>query len=272
MQILSIIPFWIEEGCDYMLKKISHLAGAAIILLGSWQLLVSLGRWNEALFPSPWRVAAGFYELAADGVLWQDIASSLARFAVGYLSSVLIAIVAGLILGWYQKVWAFLNPLAQVLRPVSPMAWLPFIVLFFGIGEMPALVIIFIAAFFPVLLATISAIQEIDPVYLKVAQSFDVGQPQVLTRIVLPAVFPSIATGLHLALGTAWVFLVAGEMVGAQTGLGFLIIDARNNLRADFLVAAIITIGVLGLCLDSLVKLLEHWIYQRWGIRKGAVS
>ena len=174
----------------------------------------------------------------------------------------------GLVLGWYKKIWNYLNPVAQVLRPVSPVAWLPFIVLFFGIGEMPALVIIFIAAFFPVLLATVAAVQGMEPVYLKVAKNFGIGQPQILGKIVFPAVFPRIATGLHLALGTAWVFLVAGEMAGAQSGLGFLIIDARNNLRADWLMAAILTIGVLGLVLDGIVSYLEGQIYRRWGLTR----
>ena len=173
----------------------------------------------------------------------------------------------GLVLGWYRGVWAYLNPIAQVLRPISPMAWLPFIVLIFGIGEMPALVIIFIAAFFPVLLATVAAVHDIAPVYLKVAQNFGIRQPALLAKIVFPAVFPRIATGLHLALGTAWVFLVAGEMVGAQSGLGFLIIDARNNLRADLLMAAIITIGALGLLLDGGVTLVERAVSRRFGSR-----
>ena len=172
----------------------------------------------------------------------------------------------GLVLGWYSRIWAYLSPIAQVLRPVSPVAWLPFIVLFFGIGEAPAIAIIFLAAFFPVLLSTVAAVQKIEPVYLRVAQNFGIGQPHLFTKILLPAVFPQVATGLHLALGTAWVFLVAGEMVGAQSGLGFLIIDARNNLRADLLMAAILVIGVLGLALDSAMGLVERRLYRRWGM------
>lgn len=248
-------------------KNTRHLLGAFLLVMLFWQALLSAGGYNEALFPSPLATLNGFYELIADGVLLQDIGASLTRFAIGYLSSIVLAMVLGLVLGWYRGIWAYLNPIAQVLRPISPMAWLPFIVLFFGIGEMPALVIIFIAAFFPVLLATVSAVRDIDPVYLKVAQNFGIQQPEVLVKIVFPAVFPRIATGLHLALGTAWVFLVAGEMVGAQSGLGFLIIDARNNLRADLLMAAIITIGILGLLLDSGVTMVERAIGRRFGSR-----
>ncbi len=250
------------------LKQGQHIIGALIVVLIVWQGMVLFGGWNQALFPSPWQTIKGFEELLADGTLQRDIFDSLRRFFIGYISSVIIAMALGLVLGWYQKVWAYLNPIAQVLRPVSPTAWLPFIVLFFGIGEMPALVIIFIAAFFPVLLSTVSAVATIEPVYLKVAQNFGIRQPQLLTKIILPAIFPRIANGIHLALGTAWVFLVAGEMVGAQSGLGFLIMDARNNLRADMLIAAIITIGVLGLILDTIVKMLESRIYKIWGIHE----
>lgn len=251
----------------HLRKNTRTIAGAFLLVLLFWQALLSLGGFNEPLFPSPLATLKGFGELLADGVLLQDIGASLYRFAVGYLSSVLLAMLLGLVLGWYRGIWAYLNPIAQVLRPISPMAWLPFIVLFFGIGEMPALFIIFIAAFFPVLLATVAAVHDIEPVYLKVAQNFGIRQPALLAKIVFPAVFPRIATGLHLALGTAWVFLVAGEMVGAQSGLGFLIIDARNNLRADLLMAAIITIGVLGLLLDSGVSLVERAVNRRFGSR-----
>lgn len=251
------------------MKNVRHLIGAAAVTLLFWQAICAFSGWHEALFPSPLAAFLGFVELLKDGVLFEDVAASLVRFAVGYLASVLLALAAGLILGWYSKVWAYLNPIAQVLRPVSPVAWLPFIVLFFGIGEAPAIVIIFLAAFFPVLLATVAAVQKLDPVYLKVAQNFGIKEPAVFTKIILPAIFPQIATGLHLALGTAWVFLVAGEMVGAQSGLGFLIIDARNNLRADLLMAAILTIGLLGLLLDSAMSLAERQLYRAWGIRGG---
>lgn len=251
------------------MKNVRHLIGAAAVTLLFWQAICAFSGWHEALFPSPLAAFLGFVELIKDGVLFEDVAASLVRFAVGYLASVLLALAAGLILGWYSKVWAYLNPIAQVLRPVSPVAWLPFIVLFFGIGEAPAIVIIFLAAFFPVLLATVAAVQKLDPVYLKVAQNFGIKEPAVFTKIILPAIFPQIATGLHLALGTAWVFLVAGEMVGAQSGLGFLIIDTRNNLRADLLMAAILTIGLLGLLLDSAMNLAERQLYRAWGIRGG---
>lgn len=248
------------------MKKIINVIGGFVILIVVWQLILKIGNYNEALFPSPMGVVKGFIELVSTGVLVKDIHDSMIRFAIGYFLAVISAIILGLILGWFRNVWGFINPIVQVLRPISPTAWLPFIVLIFGIGDLPAIVIIFIAAFFPVLLSTVSAVASVDETYLKVAKNFGIKQPQVLTKIILPAAFPNIATGLHLALGTAWIFLVSGEMVGAQSGLGYLIIDARNNLRSDMLMAGMVVIGVLGLVLDGLIRLLEKWISNKWGI------
>jgi NitT/TauT family transport system permease protein len=248
------------------MKKIINIIGGFTILLIIWQLIFTFGNYSEALFPSPKGVVKAFIELVSVGTLFEDISDSIIRFVIGYSISVILGITLGLILGWFRNIWGFINPIVQLLRPISPMAWLPFIVLWFGIGELPAIAIIFVSAFFPILLSTVSAVGSVDQTYLKVAKNFGIKQPHVLIKIILPSAFPNIATGLHLALGTAWVFLVAGEMVGAQSGLGFLIIDARNNLRSDMLMAAMVTIGVLGLFLDSLIRLLEKWISNRWGI------
>lgn len=148
------------------------------------------------------------------------------RFLAGYISSVVAAVFLGLVLGRLPGIFQYVNPAVQLLRPISPTAWMPFIVLLFGIGDVLAVVIIFIAAFFPVLLSTVAAVGNIDSIYLKVSQNFGIRQPALMWKVIFPAAFPQIANGIHLALGTAWIFLVAGEMVGAQSGLGYQIIDA----------------------------------------------
>ena len=204
-------------------------------------------------------------EMIKNGTLLENIKTSMLRFAAGYISSVVIAVLLGLILGRLPKIFQYVNPAVQLLRPISPTAWMPFIVLLFGIGDVPAIVIIFIAAFFPVLLSTVSAVGSIDPIYLKVSRNFGIKQPSLTWKVIFPAAFPQIANGIHLALGTAWIFLVAGEMVGAQSGLGYQIIDARNNIRADILLATIVVIGVIGILLDGLLKLAEKFILRSWG-------
>lgn len=249
-----------------LLKKAAITVASLSLLLGAWELVVLTGRFAPSLLPSPAKVLAGISELIHDGSLFTHLSVSLARFAAGYLSAAISGITLGLLFGCYQRVWSFVDPIVQVLRPVSPIAWFPFIVLWFGIGDVPAVIIIFIAAFYPIVLSTISGVRKVDAIYLKVADNFNIRQPKLLFKIILPAAFPFIANGLHVALGSAWVFLVAGEMVGAQSGLGYLIIDARNSLRSDLVLAGIIFIGVSGLLLDRLIRLLERGIEKQWGV------
>lgn len=248
------------------IKKAGTVVVSLTLLALIWQMVVLTGRYESSLLPSPFKVLEGIGELISDGTLATHFQVSLLRFLTGYLTASVAGIVLGLILGYYGKVWAFIDPVVQVLRPVSPIAWFPFIVLWFGIGDLPAVVIIFIAAFYPVLLSTISGVRKVDPMYLKVAQNFGIKQPHLLTKIIFPAAFPLIINGLYMALGSAWVFLVAGEMVGAQSGLGYLIIDARNSIRPDLVLAGIICIGVTGLLLDKTIRLLERRVQKQWGM------
>lgn len=250
------------------MKKILSLKNVIVslaILILIWQILFSVSSYNKALFPSPKMAFDALLEMIENGRLFENIKTSMYRFVVGYSSSVVVAVVLGLILGRIPKVFQYVNPALQLLRPISPTAWMPFIVLLFGIGDVPAIVIIFIAAFFPVLLSTVSAVGNIDPIYLKVSKNFGIKQPALTWKVIFPAAFPQIANGIHLALGTAWIFLVAGEMVGAQSGLGYQIIDARNNIRADILLATILVIGVIGILLDSILKLIEKAVMSSWG-------
>jgi len=248
------------------LRKIINAIIGLLLLLGIWQGLVLSGKYDKSLMPAPLDVLFGISELIVSGVFLNHISVSLLRFAIGYFFAAVLGIILGLIFGWFYKLWELFDPIVQVLRPISPIAWFPIIVLWFGIGELPAIVIIFIAAFYPILLSTVASVRKIDQVCLKVAKNFGIKQPHILTKIVFPAAFPHIATGLHIAIGSAWVFLVAGEMVGVQNGLGFLIVDARNNLRTDLVLSGIILIGILGLILDKLIKIMEKWIGTKWGI------
>lgn len=261
-----------------MRKKAGYALISFAVLLAVWELAVLLGDFPKALFPAPLSVWEAFWELCKEGLpgstsqtaLGGHILVSLKRFGIGYSSSVVSAVILGLILGWFPKLFAFVNPIIQILRPIAPVAWLPFIVLWFGIGDAPAIAIIFLAGFFPVLLSTAAAVGNMELVYRKVALNFGLSQLQTLRKVVFPAIFPQIMNSLHLALGTAWIFLVSGEMVGAQSGLGFLIIDTKNCLRSDSLLATMITIGVIGFGLDIAVKGAEHVVAKRWGIGTAA--
>lgn len=211
-------------------------------------------------------VYEGMTELALSGMLWDHIQVSLLRFTISYGVAVLLAVPLGIILGWYLRLWQACNALIEILRPISPMAWFPLAVLWFGVGDAPAVFIIFLAAFFPILLSTVRAVRKVDPTYLKVARNFGANQYAVFTKIVLPAAFPYIMTGLHIAVGTAWIHLVAGEMLGAQSGLGYLIVDSRNFLRTDWIIGGMITVGLLGLAINWIMSWMERKISTRWGL------
>lgn len=253
------------------MKQIKHGIITFLIAGVLWQALITLFQINPALFPSPGGVGKAFTELVTVGLkgstsglpLISHISISLIRFFIGYLAAAAVGISLGLVLGSFPTLFAYVNPLFQLLRPVAPVAWMPFIVLWFGIGNIPAIVIIFIAGFFPIVLSTASAIQNLDPIYHKVALNFGMKKGTYMIKIALPAAMTQIITSLRLALGTSWIFLVSGEMVGAQSGLGFLVMDSKNCLRPDALMAVILVIGVIGLLLDTLIRLIEGEIVCR---------
>ncbi len=239
------------------------LAGLLFLLL--WEL-VARAYANDYLLPGPFRVLLGLIEVWRSGLLFEHIAVSLFRFGTAYLLAVLLAVPLGLVLGWFARLHRALDPLIQILRPISPVAWFPLAVLWFKIGDLPAIFIIFIASFFPILLSTIAAVRSVDATYIKVALNFGSSQWSLLHKVVVPAAFPYITVGLHIALGVGWIHLVAGEMLGAQSGLGYFILDARNFLRTDLVIVGMLLVGALGLLLDRLMVAAEKRVRRRWGI------
>lgn len=246
-------------------KKLSPIVIGFAVLIIIWQVATMVSKQPAALFPPPLTVAKTLWGMIADGSIFDHIKISLIRFFLGYLTAVIVAIILGLLLGLQRKLWAVVDPVVQFLRPISPIAWSPFIVLWFGIGDIPAIVIIFIAAFFPVLLSTVAAVRRVDKTYLRIAANLELTKDQTLQKIIFPAAFPSIVSGLHMALGTAWIFLVAGEMIGTQSGLGFLIVDARNALNLDTVMACIVVIGLIGVMLDRGIHYFEAKVVKIWG-------
>jgi len=246
------------------LNKLLLPASSLVTFTLLWQLAAR--RYPPEQFPAPTDVLLALKELADNGVLWGHVTISLARFSGAYLLAVVVAIPLGLFLGRFTRCHAAIDPLLQVLRPISPIAWFPLAVLWFGIGNAPAVFIIFLAAFYPVLLTTISAVRAVPAVYLKVAANFGTRPGMTFLRVIVPAAFPGIMVGLHIAVGTAWIHLVAGEMLGAQSGLGFMIVDARNFLRTDQIMAGMLLVGILGLVIYKAMKAAERCIGRRWGI------
>jgi len=253
------------------LRKLLPFAGIAVLLV-LWQLVAASGIYTEDQLPGPLVVLRAGRETWASGALLGHVGASLGRFGASYLAAVGIAIPLGLLFGLRPALWRAVDPVVQLVRPISPVAWSPLAVLWLGIGNLPAIAIIFLAAFYPALLATVSAVRRVDPVYVRVARNFGTRDRQLVLKVIVPAAFPQIAMGLRLAIGAAWVYLVAGEMLGARSGLGFLIVDARNFLRTDLILLAMVLVGALGFVIDRTVAWLERKLDARWGIVREEVS
>jgi NitT/TauT family transport system permease protein len=220
------------------------------------------------IFPTPWDTLPAMVELASDGRLARYAMASLFRVLSGFALAAFIGIPLGLWAGWRRSVFLAINPLVQGLRPISPLAWIPIAVLSFGIQDEAAIFIIFLGAFFPIVTGTMTAVQSIPLVYVRSAQNFGLSGFELFRRVVFPAALPQIVTSLRIALGVGWLVVVAAEMNAVNSGLGFLVIDARNmGNRYDLVVAAMIAIGLIGIGLDWAVRRLERLDEVRWGFR-----
>ena len=234
-----------------------------LMLIGAWWWLVAAS--GTPIFPTPLQVITGAGELAADGTLWEHISASLARVGAGFGLAVLCAVPLGLWMGWVDLVYATLNPIFQIMRPISPIAWIPIAILWFGVGNASPIFLIFIASVFPLIVQTASGVHTIEPRYLRAAQNFGASRTKLFTQVVIPAVLPEIIVGMRISLGVAWLVVVAAEMIALRSGLGFLIMDSRNaGNRYDLVVASMIIIGMIGLMLDLLMRLFERLESVRW--------
>lgn len=237
----------------------------AVVFVTGWHFAVKIT--GSDIFPTPRMVVAGLIELAQKGVLVKYIIASLFRVFSGFLLAVFIGIPFGLLLGWFLPAMRAFNPAIQVLRPISPIAWIPVAILWFGVSDLAPIFLIFLASLFPITTSAMAAVQNIQQVYIRAARNFGIGGLQLFKKVVLPAALPQILTGLRLALGIAWLVVVAAEMIAVNSGLGYLIIDARNaGKRYDLVVAGMVMIGLIGLGLDLLVRQMEKLDEVRWGL------
>jgi len=246
-------------GAKQILPSIAVIA----LIIGVWWSVVVLT--GSVVFPTPWQVVTGTAELVRDGTLWEHIGASLFRVGCGFGLAVVIAVPLGLWMGWVRGAYVTLNPLFQMLRPISPIAWIPIAILWFGVGNVSPIFLIFISSVFPMVVQTTSGVHTIEKRYLRAAANFGVSRATLFRQVVIPAVLPQIIVGMRIGLGVAWLVVVAAEMIALRSGLGYLIIDSRNaGNRYDLVVAGMIIIGLIGLMLDGLMRLLEGLKIVRW--------
>jgi len=248
------------------MEKINRIWPPALVLVVIvaiwWYMVVAT---ESVIFPTPGQVVTGTMELVDDGTLWEHITASLMRVGIGFGIAVLVAVPLGLWMGRVDGAFRTLNPVFQILRPISPIAWIPIAILWFGVGDVSPIFLIFLASVFPMIVQTAAGVHTIEKRYLRAAENFGVSRARLFRQVIIPAVLPEIIVGMRIALGVAWLVVVAAEMIALRSGLGYMIMDSRNaGNRYDLVVAGMIIIGLIGLGLDGLMRLLEGLKQVRW--------
>lgn len=245
------------------LQKLQHLFqyfGLSVTITGVWQLLFHLGYLNPLLLPPPSRIVLTFRDLLASGDLLRHIGISMARVLEGFGIALCLGLTLGIAIGLSKTLDRFTDLIIQVVKPIPPIAWIPLAILWFGIGEKSKVYIIFLGAFFPIIINTIDGIRQTDHKFVEVARLLAVPRFKFVYQVVLPGALPAIMTGVRVGLMVAWICVVAAELIAASSGIGYLIMDARELSQSDVVLAGMITIGVIGKVMDGLIKLLEKRI------------
>lgn len=241
-----------------------------VFCLCIWQVSSFMGILPEYKLPSPVQILNGLESLITIGMppghpLHWHILSSLHRVVIGFFSAILIALPLGLTMGWSKAIRQILEPIFEFIRPIPPLAWIPIAILWFGIGIKSAAFIIFLGAFFPILLNTIYGVRRIDPILIDAARTLNASSSAIFTKVLLPGAVPSIITGIRIGIGISWMTLIAAEFTGVKSGygLGYMIMTARDIQRPDLIMAGMLVFGSIGFSVDFVLRLIERKIV-RW--------
>lgn len=244
-------------GALSWLRRLTLLA----VLLAVWELVSTrvLDETTALLLPPPTAILKAGWQLLLSGDLLHHLLASVRREFMAFLAAS-AAIPLGIAMGWWKGFNEQVDPVIEILRPIPPLAWIPLSILWFGIGDTQNEFIIFLGIFFPILLNTIAGVKNIEPNLIRAARCLGASEWKVLQRVVLKAALPQIVTGIRVGVGVGWMALVAAELVGASSGLGFMINDARSVLRTDIIVVGMLTIGLVGLTIDAAIRMLTRWL------------
>lgn len=247
--------------------RLGRISGGAVLplaILAAWQLTTSIGLFSIAQLPSPSMVLGAGLELLQRGLLGQYVAVSSQRVLVGFAIGASLGVLLGAVTG-LGRAWDILfGSTLGAIRAVPSLAWVPLLILWLKIGEESKITLIAIGAFFPVYTTVSAALRHVDRQLVEAGRAFGLRGLRLFTTVQLPAVLPSVISGLRLALAQSWLFLVAAELIASSMGLGFLLVDSQNNGRIDRILLAIILLAVLGKTTDAVLGIFERWAIRRW--------
>lgn len=229
-----------------------------LLILALWYLVRISGLVKPSLIPTPGDVASRFWWLLMEQNFALDIYMSTQRVVLGVAFGIVCAVPVGFILGWYRPIGSFIDPLINFFRALPPIALIPLVIVYFGIGETAKIVILFYAAFFSGVIVMYEGISQINPIYIRVARTLGARDVELFSRVIIPLAVPHVLTALRVALGVAWATLVASELIAAQEGLGAVIQDASSFFQLDTIYVGIIAIGVVALMMDFLLRRLTR--------------
>lgn len=245
-----------------LLKVFKHSI-VILLLIALWEIAPRIGVVDRVFFPAFSEVVAAFFDMLMSGQLWVHFQASIVRSTLGFVIAIVIAVPLGLLIGWYPIARELLNPVLEIFRNTAALALLPVFILLLGIGEVSKVSIIVFACIWPVLLNTIAAVRDVDPLYIKSAKSMNVTDFQLFRKVILPASVPTIFTGIRMAGTGAILVLIAAEMIGAKAGLGYLITVTQYNFEISKMYAGIITISLLGLLINQGLLAVERQ-FSKW--------
>lgn len=248
-------------------EKMKKALCAVISLLSVLTILVFwyMISWkNPELMPTPVETLKQMFEMIVNptGVsLFEHVAASFTRVFIAYFSATLAGVLIGVAFGWSENFRDFVHPIFELLRPIPPIAWIPFSIIWFGIGVGPAVFIIFMGCVFPILLSTIDGVHRTDPVLIEAAQSFGASNSQMLTEVIIPSSLPYIVSGLKIATGIALMCTISGEMIGSSSGIGYMILTSTNLFDTGSTVVGMLVIGVIGIIFDYIFTKIQERIF-----------
>jgi NitT/TauT family transport system permease protein len=239
-------------------EKVGYFFASFTIMIIVWELSRALNIVNPKLFPSLQAVLKAFVRLLSDGSLQVHIYASFLRVLTGFSIGIISAVVLGFIVGWFRVVRMLIDPMINFFRALPPIALIPLMIIFFGIGETSKIVVLSYASFFPALVVIYQALVGLDPIYIRAAQTLGATNMEIFRKVILPQLIPNIITACRVSLGVCWATLVAAELIAAQQGIGAMMVDAQNFFQMAPLVLGILLIGAISLAMDGTVRAIER--------------